>query len=118
MPPCAQRVDPASSTSLDTSNTRSADCRARCSADGQPGDPGADDHDVGLDGPPGRRRPQPRGDHSVISGVVDQPGGPDARGDEQSGGAVLGDLREVGGAQFQVVDVEAVGSRRAPRSPP
>ena len=59
MPPCAQRVEPADSTSLVTSSTRSADWPRDLQRGREPGDAGTDDDDVGLGRPPagrGRRR--------------------------------------------------------------
>ena len=87
MPPCAQRVDPAASTSLVTSSTRSDDCRGDVQRGGQPGDARADDDDVGVDRPArlGGGQPAAAAPSQVDRDVVDQPGRADPGRDEQPG---------------------------------
>ena len=111
MPPWAHWVEPSDSTVLVTSRT-AVDPLAQPQRGGQPGDAGADDDDVGRDGPARLGRGQPAGDgqrhHSlpvvavVPAGtektsrapppgpdshrhVVDQAGGADPAGDGQQG---------------------------------
>ena len=50
MPPCAQRVEPSSRRALVTTTVPQAG-RLAAQGRGQSGDAGADDHDVGGDGP-------------------------------------------------------------------
>ena len=91
MPPCAQRVEPAASTSLVTSRTRSAECRARCSAAVSPAMPEPTTTTSVSTRPAGRGRGQPRvgiRSQRTTADVVDQPGGADPGRDEQPRRAV------------------------------
>ena len=76
MPPCAQRVEPSLTCALVTSRTRSPD-RPGAQRGGEPGDPGADDDDVGARDPArlgGRRADAGRGRGPWVMGPPSQPG--------------------------------------------
>ena len=101
MPPWAQRVEPSSRRALVTTSDLAAPARGAAQRHGEPGDAGADDHDVGVDGPAGRggvqayagalaalatarSRGGSRGSERQRD-VVDQPGRTDLGGDGEDG---------------------------------
>src|SRR6185312_6432131 len=118
IPPWAQRVEPSATATLVTTVTAWPAARA-CSATESPAMPEPATTTSVVCVQPGSGATRCRASRETITAsarssgaqwqrhVVDQPGGADAGGDEQSGRPRVGRRAEVDTAQGQVVDVDA-----------